>query len=481
MNSVIARIGEHAAAHLDDHIARIQGLIRQPSLSTSGGTGIREMAAHLQRTFADLGCRESAILETPGNPIVFGHYDVGAPKTLIVYVMYDTESVLPGEEWITPPFEGRLVHVAPFGRCIVGRGAINSKGPMQAFLNAVDSIKAVEGRPPVNLKFIAEGEEELGSMHLPVALKEHASRFSADALFFPLAGQQANGQVAMNLSAKGAVTFELEASGERWGRGPAGFEIHCGPRAVVDNPIDRLIESMRSLTTDNGNRVLVDGFHDDIAPPTAEEEELVDRLAARWDEQAFKARVGVRAFVDGLTGREALRRLIFGTAFVVRGVYGGDSRPGGVTDTKAIIAHRAVAKYSVSLQPNQHKAETVRKIRAHLDRHGFGDIEMRVVPNLDEPLPFGRVSLRDSIASAMLRTYQQLGVDPEIWPRSPGGWPGYLFQHFLGVPFISGGLGHGGRMHSPNEYLVVDGNGPVRGLVDLEKSYATVLYEFARS
>jgi acetylornithine deacetylase/succinyl-diaminopimelate desuccinylase-like protein len=106
---------------------------------------------------------------------------------------------------------------------------------------------------------------------------------------------------------------------------------------------------------------------------------------------------------------------------------------------------------------------------------------MRVVPNLDEPLPFGRVSLRDSIASAMLRTYQQLGVDPEIWPRSPGGWPGYLFQHFLGVPFISGGLGHGGRMHSPNEYLVVDGNGPVRGLVDLEKSYATVLYEFARS
>jgi acetylornithine deacetylase/succinyl-diaminopimelate desuccinylase-like protein len=152
-----------------------------------------------------------------------------------------------------------------------------------------------------------------------------------------------------------------------------------------------------------------------------------------------------------------------------------------VTDTKAIIAHRAVAKYSVSLQPNQHKAETVRKIRAHLDRHGFGDIEMRVVPNLDEPLPFGRVSLRDSIASAMLRTYQQLGVDPEIWPRSPGGWPGYLFQHFLGVPFISGGLGHGGRMHSPNEYLVVDGNGPVRGLVDLEKSYATVLYEFARS
>ncbi|HBY94794.1 MAG TPA: twin-arginine translocation pathway signal protein [Chloroflexi bacterium] len=480
MEASLERIGTQIDRDLDQHIANIQSLIRQPSMSTSGGLGIREMAVRLQKAFAELGCQDTALFDTSGNPVVFGHYDTGASKTLIVYLMYDTEAVLPEEEWISPPLEANLVELPPFGRCIIGRGAVNSKGPLQAFLNTVAAIHAAGEALPVNLKFVAEGEEELGSIHVADVLQDHGASLQADALFFPAAGQQANGHTTLTLGSRTAIIFELEVNGERWGRGPSKFEIHAGSRSLVDCPVSHLLEALNCLIADNGNRILVEGFYEDVVPPNEEEEELLDRLAARWDEEAYRARLGVKAFIDGLAGRAALKRLIFEPAFNIRGIYGGDSRTGDVNVSKAIIPHRAVCKVGLSLVPDQNKVDIVEKIRAHLDRNGFADVAMRVRPDyLRDPGAWGQVSVHDDIVVAMLHTYARYGIDPEIWPRSPGGWPGYLFQHYLGIPFLSGGAGHGGGAHSSNEYLVVDGHDTVRGLADLEKSYAHMLYEYA--
>ncbi|MCZ7570503.1 MAG: M20/M25/M40 family metallo-hydrolase [Ardenticatenaceae bacterium] len=482
MEERLDRIGRQIDRDLDRHIASIQAVIRQPSMSTTGGggTGIREMAETLQAAFAALGCQESEVVETSGNPIVFGHYDAGAPKTLIIYFMYDTEAVLPEEEWISPPMEGNLVEVPPFGRCIVGRGAINTKGPMQAFLNTVQAIQVAGEKVPINLKFVAEGEEELGSGSLAGFIQANVDRLKADDLFFPMPTQQSTGRTAISLGSKRGVIFELECSGALWGRGPSRYAIHSGQGAIVDNPAWRLIEALNCLATDNGNRVLVEGFYDDVLAPDEEQEELLDRLAAIWDEAEFKERAGAASFIDGLTGRDALKRLMFEPILGIRGIYAGDTRVGDVTTSKAIVPHRAVCKMNVALVPNQNKADLAAKIRAHLDRHGYGDVEMRLRPGTtSEPGSWGRVSVNDEIVQALIRTYAHFGIEPEIWPRSAGGWPGHLFQKYLGTSFISGGVGHGGRAHSPNEYLVVEGHDKVRGLRDMEKSFARLLFEYA--
>ncbi|MGQ0568562.1 MAG: M20/M25/M40 family metallo-hydrolase, partial [Armatimonadota bacterium] len=390
------------------------------------------------------------------------------------------EAVLDEDRWAAPPFEGRVIDLPPFGRCIVGRGAINTKGPLVAFLNALGAIREAGERVPVNLKFVAEGEEELGSAHLGAFIKRNTALLSADALLFPMPRQDPSGRVTLALGSRRGVIFELECSGALWGRGPAAFDIHSGNSSLVDNPAFRLVEAIATMVTDNGNQVLIDGFYDGALPPDHEQEQQLDRLAVRWNETEFKARLGVKAFVDGMTGREALCRLIFTPSLGIRGMYAGDARAGDPTVSMAIIPHRAVCKMNVSLVPNQNKEEIARKIRAHLDRRGYQDITMTLRPGTTvEPGSWGRVRVTDDIVRALLRTYERFGLDPEVWPLSTGGWPGHLFQKYLGTPFIAGGVGHGGRAHSTNVYLVVDGTVHVGGLADLEESFVALLSEYA--
>jgi acetylornithine deacetylase/succinyl-diaminopimelate desuccinylase-like protein len=245
--------------------------------------------------------------------------------------------------------------------------------------------------------------------------------------------------------------------------------------------VSRLIEAVASMAANNGNQVLVSGFYDDALPPDAEQDELLDRLAERWDEAAFREKLGVHNFIDDLHGRDALRRLMFTPELNIRGFHGGDTRPGDVTVSMAVLPHRAVAKMSVSLVPNMNKEDVARKIRAHLDRHGYEDVRMTLRPGTTvEPDSWGRVSVRDGVVQALLATYARYDIAPEIWPISPGGWPGHLFQKYLGTPFVAGGVGHGGRAHAPNEYFVIDGNDRVKGLADCEVGFAATMLEFAR-
>ncbi|MGB9714564.1 MAG: M20/M25/M40 family metallo-hydrolase [Candidatus Bathyarchaeales archaeon] len=153
-------------------------------------------------------------METSGNPVVYGFYNAGAEKTLIIYMMYDTQPVDdPG--WIVPPLEGRVVEMEPFGKCLVARGVINTKGELGAFINACESIIASGEEIPLNLIFVAEGEEELGSRHLPEFINKYMDKLKeADAVFFPTADQDEKGKVLMTLGVKGVVYFELELDGK---------------------------------------------------------------------------------------------------------------------------------------------------------------------------------------------------------------------------------------------------------------------------
>jgi acetylornithine deacetylase/succinyl-diaminopimelate desuccinylase-like protein len=465
--AVFARID----VRLEADIERVQEFVRQPSISAED-RGIRECAALLRDYLAALGCDPAEIVETGGHPVVYGERWVGAPRTLLIYLMYDTQPVS-GETWSVPPLEGRIVEQPPFGRCLVARGAKNSKGPLRAFLNAVEAIEEATGSLPVNLLFVAEGEEELGSPNLPGFVERYADRLArADAMLHPYALQEPDGRVLIWPGTKGLLYVEVEASGERWGRGPRAYDIHASQKAIVDNPAWRLVSALASLVSDDGNTVTLDGFHDTVRPPTAAEEAAVVTLAETFSIEPFRQLWQVDRFLDEETTLGLLRRYFFAPTLNLDGIWGGYTGPG----SKTVLPHKATAKLDMRLVPNQGKDEILAKLRRHLDVRGYADLDVRLLGGGE----WSQTAPDAPIVRAAVGGLRDLGVEPEVWPRNVGFFPGYVFNRPpLALPFCAAGLGHGGRAHSPDEYFVLDGNDKVYGLAGCEKSYAAMVFYYA--
>src|SRR6202008_1026624 len=189
-NEDLKKVFKYIDEHIDDHYLTLQKWIRQPSISNSG-EGIPESAEMVKGFFEQLGCQESRVYDvgiteygTPGNPVVYARCDEGAPRTLLIYWMYDTMPITQPDAWMVPPFEGRMVERPPFKKVLMGRGATNSKGPQIAQLNAFRAIKAVHGKLPVNLIFVAEGDEERMDIGLRKFVKDHPELIAgADAMY----------------------------------------------------------------------------------------------------------------------------------------------------------------------------------------------------------------------------------------------------------------------------------------------------------
>lgn len=458
--------------HVEEHLQRLQELVSQPSISAEN-KGIRECAELIKSYLRDLGSRQVKIVETSGNPVVFGRYDAGAERTIVVYMMYDTQPVdEPG--WVVPPLEGRVVDQPPFGKCLMARGAYNTKGELRAFLNACESIKATGQEIPVNLIFVAEGEEELASRHLPEFIEKYRDELrEADAVFFPSVDQNQKGKVEMTLGVKGIVYFELELSGRDWGYGPAEFDIHGSNKAWVDSPTWRMIQALATMTAPEGNTVRIEDFYENVVEPSEEDLELLERLTETFDEDAEKEIMKVDRFIDDLHGLEALKKYLYSPTLNIDGIWSGYTGPG----TKTVLPHRVTVKVDVRLVPNMTVDEVLPKIRSHLNRKGFEEIRVR---ELERGYRWAKTSVREPAVQSVIKTYREFGEEPEIWPHLAGSAPFCMFNREpLNLPFVIGGLGHGGRAHSPNEYLVVGEGGPTGGLATLEKSYVSMLHNFA--
>src|SRR5215510_628679 len=220
LKKVYAYIDEH----IDDHVENLQKWIRQPSISNSG-EGIPESAEMVKGFFEQLGCQQSKVYDvgitewgSPGNPVVYAKCDEGAPKTIAIYWQYDTMPITQPDVWKAPPFEGRLVEPAPYKEGLGGRGGANSKGPELAYWNALMSIKAVTGKLPVNLIFVAEGDEERMDIGLRKFMKDHPDLFKGADAMLRFAGQSVGGGANISGGSEGCVYVELTTSGKSWGR-----------------------------------------------------------------------------------------------------------------------------------------------------------------------------------------------------------------------------------------------------------------------
>ncbi len=472
LQKIYHEIDRRKSSHLKD----LKKLLQQPSVSPQN-IGLEKSAKLVAQYFERLGCQKVEIVPTEGNPVVYGKYDVGAEKTLIAYLMYDTQ---PYDEpgWTHDPMGADLVPMKlPSGQvtALVNRGADNSKGPLMAFLHAVEAIRHVEGKLPFNLLLVAEGEEELGSPHLPEFVRKHKKELSnADACFFPFFTQDQYGKPVLFLGNKGIIYFELECSGESWGRGPEQFDIHSSNKAWMDSPVWRLIHALSTMTDESGNHVTIAGFYDEVSEPPSAEEALLKRLVQTFDPRSIKEVNRISRFsADEKDKEELLRAYLYGTTLNIDGIWGGYIGPG----SKTVLPHKVTAKLDIRLVPHQQPEEMLKLVRKHLDKRGYGDIKIRAMDSYS----WAQTDPTAPVVQAVIRAYRDFGHEPEIWPRIGGSAPFYLFSEVLKIPFTMGVLGHGARAHSPDEYIVWEGNKKVAGYDGAVKSIVAFLDHYTNT
>jgi acetylornithine deacetylase/succinyl-diaminopimelate desuccinylase-like protein len=471
----MAAIQKEIEKRHQESVQRLQEWIRQPSIAAEK-RGMDEGCELTMRMLRDAGFGDVTKVPTDGQPGIFATLDAGAPRTVGMYFMYDVKQADPAE-WSSPPFEARLVDKPGVGKCIVGRGAVNQKGPESSFIAALHAIRGAGRKLPVNLVLVAEGEEEIGSPHFPQVVRKPevlAALRKCSGVYMPSAEQDLDGKVTMTLGAKGVIEVELVSSGEKWGRGPRK-DVHSSTKAMLDSPAWHLVEALTTLVSADGNTPAIEGFADKARPISPEEKKMIAEAARRLDENVAKKQLGVEHWLHDVNYEQALELLQSRPTVNIEGLVGGYTGPGG----KTILPHRAVAKLDLRLVPDMKAEEAYAALRNHLAKHGFGDIEVNMTGGYDP----NSTSADSPLIRSQVAFYKSKGIDPIILPRSAGSWPGYVFTDDpLRLPAGHFGMGHGSGAHAPDEYYVIESTNPsVQGMDGAVMSHVEYLYGLAKS
>jgi acetylornithine deacetylase/succinyl-diaminopimelate desuccinylase-like protein len=454
-------------------LKRLQDWIALPSIAAEN-RNMKEGAQHMADLLKEAGFQTATIMPTDGQPGVFATLDAGAKRTVGMYFMYDVKQFEPSE-WSSPPLEARVVDKAPFGKVLIGRGATNQKGPEATFLAALHALKAAGRKPPVNIVLVAEGEEEIGSphfgqvVHKPEVLKALSK---CHEVFMPFASQSPQGTVEISLGAKGLIEVELVSSTGRWGRG-AKDDIHSSYKAELDSAVWHLVKALDTLVSEDGNDPAIDGWFEHVKPLTDRQKQIIADKVAHSNEADVKKLMGVQHWVRDLDYRDALERLASQPTVNIEGLVAGYTGPGG----KTILPSKATAKLDFRLVPDQTAKDAEAKLKAHLAKRGFGDIEVNVTGGYDPT----QTDENSSLIKASMATYKEEGMEVSLSPRLAGSWPGYIFTGPpVSLPAGHFGTGHGSRAHAPDEYYVIESSNPkVQGMADATLSYVKHLYALA--
>jgi acetylornithine deacetylase/succinyl-diaminopimelate desuccinylase-like protein len=500
----VKNVFDYIDQHFDEHVQNLQKWIQQPSISNSG-EGIPESAEMVKGFFDKLGCQTTRVYDvgiteygTPGNPVVYAKCDEGAPKTVAFYWQYDTMPVTQPDLWVAPPFEARIVDGKVTGlpnipKVLIGRGATNSKGPEMAQLNALMAYKAVNGKLPVNVIFVAEGDEERMDIGLRKFIRDHSDLLKdADALF-------AGGP------SEGCVYVELTTSGTAWGRGPTVSDVHGVMKRTTDSPAWRHIHMLASLTSPDGNTPLIKGFFEGMEQPTPEQMAELRERAKTMDLKKMAQAQGVARYMSD-DPVQVLKDGRFGTSFNLDGIWGGNMYAGGAG---AILPNKITSKHNFRYVPNMHGPDIVKKLRAQLDANGYPDVQIKLIGDV----PWSRGSSPNTdISNAHKKAAELLGLnegaggggffmasrydhDGQEKPlgvaedvATGGYWPAYLFADgeagervgSVSIPMGMGARGgQGGRAHAANEWFAIEGTRWDNGMAGAEKLVVMSLYEYA--
>lgn len=468
----LAAVRAEVAKRHDESVRRLRDWIRLPSIAAEN-RAMNEGCERMIELAREAGFQAVSRVDTDGHPSVFATLDAGAKRTVGLYFMSDVKQADPAE-WSSPPFEAAIVDKPGLGKVVIGRGAVNQKGPEAAFLAALHAVRGAGQRLPVNLVLIAESEEEIGSPHFRQAVAKPevtAALKRCIGVVMPSAAQDPDGGVTVSLGAKGVVELELVASGEKWGRGPRK-DVHSANRARLDSPAFHLVQALNTLVSAEGDPA-IDGFAERARPVSAAEQAMIDAVAARTQEASAKKMLSADRWAHDLSWRASLERLVSVPTVNIEGLVAGYTGPGG----KTMLPARAVAKLDLRLVPDMTYDGAIAALRAHLARRGFSDIEVNPSGGYDPT----STPADAAVIRAQLSLYRRLGLDPLLWPRNAGSYPGYVFTNPpLALPAGHFGLGHGSGAHAPDEYLVLESSNPrVAGWDEAVMSHVEYLHELA--
>ena len=429
-----SKVDSFLESNLDKSLTELGRLVAQPSISAQK-IGLHECAAMVADMLRARGFT-ATIHQTPGSPIVTAERKGKSDKTILFYNHYDVQPPEPLELWESPAFEPQIRDGKMYGR-----GVSDDKGHLVARLFALDALLA-EGDLPCNVKFIVEGEEETASVNMLAFVTGHKDILKADACVWEFGGVDHTDAPMQYLGLRGIQYVELSVD-------LLSTDVHSGlGGSIFPNAAWRLVWALNTLKGAD-EKILIPGFYDAVKPPSSRDREL---FAALPDVEAeYKARYGVPYFIKDLKGGNELKiEEVFSPTCTICGLTSGYQGPG----SKTVLPARASAKVDFRLIPDQNPADILRKLRAHLDAHGFTDVKVTDLggdapARTDPDHPFIKL-----IVDAAKGVYDK---PMALVPMVGGSGPNHPFVHDLGLPVATAGMGYPGtRTHAPNENIRID-------------------------
>jgi acetylornithine deacetylase/succinyl-diaminopimelate desuccinylase-like protein len=439
-------------SHKKELLADLFELLELPSISAQN-LFLRETAEVVHRQVTEAGFNADVMPVRGGPPVVFSHIPGSSERTLLCYAHYDVQPAA-AELWDSPPFEPTIRDDV-----IYGRGATDNKSGLLAFVKAAQAFRAVRGKPPVSLKLVFEGEEEVGSRHFVPWVEEHAELLACDASFcLDGPADHSTDIPAIQLGVKAILYVELRLKlNEK--------DLWSGFAGWAPNPVWRMIQLLNTLLDPESGEILIEGWYDEMAPISAEDEELLAAQYERFDAQKTQKELGITEWAWGMDTKEALRRRHYLPTCNLCGITAGYTGEG----SKTIIPSGITVKLDFRCPPNLEPQRQLSKLRAHLEEKGFGDVEL--VVHSVRPHPY-RVSPEEPISRAVTRAATRVfGAVPPVYGVSI---QGLIMIHVPHPAVLSGFALPDCRLHAPNENMPVD-----RFLQGI-KYAATVMHEFAR-
>jgi acetylornithine deacetylase/succinyl-diaminopimelate desuccinylase-like protein len=417
-------------------IEELKGFLRMPSISARPDTdgSFRRCAGWVVQKLREAGA-EARLMETEGHPVVYAEVGSGE-KTLLSYGHYDVQPPEPLELWDTDPFE-------PTERdgSLYARGVADDKGDVLARIQALRLYVEEHGPLPFKLKFLIEGEEEVGSPNLTPFVRRNAELLAADACLWEGSMKDEAGRPMIFCGTKGLAYVELRARG-------ASHDLHSMYGGIAPNPAWRLVQALRTIKDESGE-ITVDGLLELADEPTQQDLEAIGRIP--FDDGALRSSWGVGALDRGLTGEEALKEMLLKPTANIAGIQSGYTGPG----SKTIVPSWAFVKMDFRLVSGQSPDEVLRLLREHLDRRGFTDVEVVDLHGV-EP---AKTPVDSPVVRMSVETWEDLGRgDAVVYPTIGGSGPTSLIATELGIPTVMTGnvANMESRIHSPNESVRLD-------------------------
>lgn len=429
------KVDKYIEENLDQSIKELSKLCAQPSVAAQKW-GMEECANLVAESLAARGFAVQ-ILPTGGSPVVFGERKGRVDRTLIVYDHYDVQPPEPLELWETPPFEPTIR-----GGRLFARGVADNKGNLVGRLHAIDAILAAEGELPCTIKFVVEGEEEIGSVNLEPFVKAHRDLLAGDVCVWEVGGVDHEDTPIQMLGLRGICYVELYAR-------TANQDVHSGTGgSIFHNAAWRLVWALNSLK-DQDEHILLPGFYEDVVPPTDREIALLAKGPKMIP--YYMETYGLDGFLKDIEDELEL---------AIQGVYQPTCTICGLTagyqgtGSKTVLPATASAKVDFRLVPNQTPAKVLEQLRTHLDAHGFEDIEIVDLGGN----PAAKTDPDHPAVEMAVRAARDVYEKPtRLIPMIGGSGPNFIFQKYLDVPIISSGAGDSqSNAHAPNESISLD-------------------------